>query len=179
MTSEQKITLPEAPAPDAEARDAAIAAALQRFDEKNRAGHQGSAHDGHLMRQAAPPPSRRRSVMMNARYAVAASLVALMAGSASWIYVQERPRQFTHEAYWPPAPKVKEADKLAAMPPPVTPTPPAPIAADSPMALAPPSQHAGASTTDSKPLAKTEALQSGAPAPSPNAPTAAETRIAP
>ena len=39
MTSEHKIFLPDAPAPDAEARQAAITAALERFDEKNRGGH--------------------------------------------------------------------------------------------------------------------------------------------
>src|SRR5262245_10335937 len=133
MTSEHKIFLPDAPAPAAEAREVAIATALERLDAKNRAGHQGSAHDGHLMRQTATPPSRRRSVMMNARYAVAASLVALMAGSASWIFINERP--LIHEAYSPPGPKVfrdatapkaREADKLAAVPP----APPATITAD-------------------------------------------------
>src|SRR5262245_37015985 len=178
MTSEHKITLPDAPAPDAEARDAAITAALTRLDEKNRAGHQGSAPDGHLMRQAAPPPSRRRSVMMNARYAVAASLVALMAGSASWIYVQERP--LVHEAYSPPGPKVfrdatapkaREADKLAAVPP----APPATITAD--RSAAPP-PNAGPSLTDPKPLAKVEAQQQSAQAPSPVA-KAPDTRIVP
>ena len=56
MTSEHKIFLPDAPAPDAEARQAAIATALTQFEQKNRAPHQGSEADGHLMRQAAIPP---------------------------------------------------------------------------------------------------------------------------
>src|SRR5262245_13454665 len=103
MTSEHKIALLDAPAPVPEARQAAIAAALQRFDEKNSASHQGSERDGHLMRQAAIPPSRRRSVMPQVRYAIAASLVFLMAGSATWVYLNERP--LVREVYSPqPAP---------------------------------------------------------------------------
>src|SRR5262249_43992200 len=66
--------------------------ALARFDEKNRTRRQGSAHDGRLMRQTAILPSRRRSVMPRVRYVIAASLVALMAGSATWVYVTENPR---------------------------------------------------------------------------------------
>ena len=90
MTSEHKIILPDAPAPDAEVRQAAIATALAQFEQKNRAPHQGSDTDGHLMRQTAIPPSGRRSVMPRTRYAVAASLVILMAGFRKGLQVWPR-----------------------------------------------------------------------------------------
>ena len=149
MTSEHKIFLPDAPAPAAEAREVAIATALERLDAKNRAGHQGSAHDGHLMRQTAIPPSRRRSVMPRARYAIAASLVALMAGSASWIFISERPlirEDYSLRDAAPPQPEIITANRLPAQPPTdveasrVAPapnvSPPAPAAQPAPPALA-------------------------------------------
>src|SRR5262249_58243785 len=117
---ERKVLWPGAPAPAPEAREAAIATALERFDAKSRAGHQGSAHDGHLMRQTAIPPSRRRSVMPRARYAIAASLVALMAGSASWVYVNERPivrEDYSLRDAAPPQPEITTANRLPAQPP--------------------------------------------------------------
>ena len=65
MTSEhareRDIHLAEAPAPSPAARQAAIAKALARFDEKQRNRRQGSVRDERLMRQTAIPPSRRRS----------------------------------------------------------------------------------------------------------------------
>jgi Ca-activated chloride channel family protein len=95
MSAEHDIlsTLPAAPTPNAPRRQAAIAHALERFDEKNSASFQGSAHDPRLTQQTASsnPPSRRRSVMLFARYAVAAGAVVLMAGSAAWFYVDEAP----------------------------------------------------------------------------------------
>src|SRR5215470_5635402 len=149
MTSEHKLVLPDAPTPAPEAREAAIATALDRFDTKNRVGHQGSAHDGHLMRQTAIPPSRRRSVMPRARYAIAASLVALMAGSASWVYVNERPlvrEDYSLRDAAPPQPEIITANRPPAQPPSdveasrVAPapnvSPPAPAAQPAPPALA-------------------------------------------
>jgi Ca-activated chloride channel family protein len=53
--------------------------------------------------------------MPRAHYAIAASLVALMAGSATWVYVGENP--MVREAS-PPHLQVIEADRLAALPPP-------------------------------------------------------------
>ena len=93
MASEHDILsrLPEAPAPAPDAREAAIANALERFEEKNRAHGQGNAHDLRLTQQTASSnsPSRRSPLMPRARRLVAASLVALMAGSATWFYVSE------------------------------------------------------------------------------------------
>src|SRR5262245_42027499 len=93
MASEHDILsrLPEAPAPEPDARQAAITNALERFEEKNRPRGQGNEQDLRLTQQTAVSnsPSRRRAFMPRARQLVAASLVALMAGSATWFYVHE------------------------------------------------------------------------------------------
>ncbi len=93
MASEHDILsrLPEAPAPAPDAREAAIANALERFEKKNLSRAQGNEHDLRLTQQTASSnsPSRRSSVMPRARQLIAASLVALMAGSATWFYVNE------------------------------------------------------------------------------------------
>ena len=95
MASEHDILarLPEAPAPSPEARQAAIASAVERFEKKNRAHPQGSGLDRRLTQQTAPftAPSRRSPAMPRARHLIAASLVVLMAGSAAWLYVGETP----------------------------------------------------------------------------------------
>src|SRR5215468_1634250 len=120
MTSEHNMSLPDAPAPAPQARETAIATALAQFEQKNRTPHQGSEADGHLMRQTAIPPSRRRSVMPRARYAIAASLVALMAGSASWIFISERPlirEDYSLRDAAPPQPEIITANRLPAQPP--------------------------------------------------------------
>src|SRR5688572_28672849 len=77
-----------APAPSPAARDAAIGNALAAFDEKFSARSQGRDPDTRLMRQTASP-SRRSSTMPRTRYLIAASLVAIVAGSATWIQIQE------------------------------------------------------------------------------------------
>jgi Ca-activated chloride channel family protein len=157
MTSEHArgrddIHLADAPAPSPAARQAAIAQALARFDEKNRARRQGSASDERLMRQTAIPPSRRRSVMPRVRYAIAASLVVLMAGSATWVYVNETPVR--EESLLPrSAPQVAvEADRLAVLPPPSV-SPPIGQAVNPPVAQAdapqsPPQASAAPKTAD-------------------------------
>ena len=93
MASEHDILarLPEAPAPSPNARQAAIASAVERFEKKNRAYPQGSGLDRRLTQQTAPftPPSRRSPAMPRARHLIAASLVVLMTGSAAWFYVGE------------------------------------------------------------------------------------------
>jgi Ca-activated chloride channel family protein len=98
--------LPEAPAPSPDARDAAIATALERFDKKFHARPQGSGHDRRLTQQTAPstPPSRRSPAMPRARHLIAASLVVLMAGSAAWFYVGET----QHAAVAPSASKQQQ-----------------------------------------------------------------------
>ena len=100
MASEHDILarLPEAPAPAPEARQAAIANALERFEKNNATRFQGNEHDLRLMQQTAASnsPSRRRALMPRARQLVAASLVALMAGSATWFYVNETSVVPTH-----------------------------------------------------------------------------------
>jgi Ca-activated chloride channel family protein len=93
MASEHDILsrLPEAPAPAPDARQAAIANALERFEKKNRTSSQGNEHDLRLTQQTASSnsPSRRSAIMPRARQLIAASLVAVMAGSATWFYVNQ------------------------------------------------------------------------------------------
>jgi Ca-activated chloride channel family protein len=160
MTSERDIVLADAPAPAPQAREAAIANALARFEEKNRAPgaqrHQGSGHDGRLMRQTAIPPSRRSPVMPRVRYAIAASLVALMAGSATWVYVNEH--LLVRDGLVPPAA-----------------LPAAPQSPAAPPAKSPPSVSAQVDQEASQ-LAPTPAAPQ--PAPAPGAPNKPETRVA-
>ena len=75
--------LPEAPAPAPEAKHAAIASALQRFDQKNSAPGQGAAHDLRLTQQTASstPPSRRRFAMVREHQLVAAVFVIGLVGA--------------------------------------------------------------------------------------------------
>jgi Ca-activated chloride channel homolog len=98
MASEHDILsrLPEAPAPAPDARQAAIATALERFDKRNRARPQVSAHDLRLMQQTASStqPSRRRTVMPRSRNVIAASLAVLVAGSALGLYVHKTSDKF-------------------------------------------------------------------------------------
>ncbi|MGD9503195.1 MAG: von Willebrand factor type A domain-containing protein, partial [Methyloceanibacter sp.] len=95
MATESRIgsLLPEAPAPREEAREQAIAAALASFDEKISSPGKGAAEAPRLMERTAnsTPPSHGRSAMSRARYAIAASLVFLLAGSIGWVYVNEAP----------------------------------------------------------------------------------------
>src|SRR5258708_35241138 len=105
MASERDILarLPAAPDPCPNARQAAIAEAVQRFEKKTRARPQGFAHDLRLMQQTASstPPSRRRSVMPRARHVIAASLVVLIAGSAIGLYVQRASDEWLHASQPP------------------------------------------------------------------------------
>jgi Ca-activated chloride channel family protein len=93
MASEHDILarLPEAPAPAPDARQAAIANALERFEKKSLSHAQGNEHALRLTQQTASSnsPSRRSAIMPRARQLIAASLVAVMAGSATWFYVNE------------------------------------------------------------------------------------------
>src|SRR5438034_4448681 len=85
--------LPEPPPASEIAREAAVAAALRRFDENISAPRQGSERVVRLMEQTAKstPPSPRRSVMVHARYGIAASLVFLLVASLSWMYLNQMP----------------------------------------------------------------------------------------
>src|SRR5262245_56561286 len=89
MTSEHDIRLPEGPAASPETRDAAIGKALAGFDEKFGTRVQGAQPGLRLMRQTAPTPSRRRTDM-RVRQLIAASLVVLVAGSTTWLFVHDR-----------------------------------------------------------------------------------------
>jgi Ca-activated chloride channel family protein len=95
MATESKMRsfLPEAPESREQAREQAVAAALTRFDEKISGPRKGKPVTPRLMEQTATstPPSHRRSAMSQARYAIAASLVFLLAGSIGWFYVNEAP----------------------------------------------------------------------------------------
>jgi Ca-activated chloride channel family protein len=87
--------LPEAPAPSAQATEAAIAGATQRFQQKIRGRSQGAAHDLRLTQQTASlkPSSSRSSIMPRARHVIAASLVVLIAGSAAWMIHDQAPTE--------------------------------------------------------------------------------------
>jgi Ca-activated chloride channel family protein len=90
MASEHDILarLPEAPAPAPEAKHAAIANALERFDKKNAARAQGAEHDLRLTQQTASstPPSRRRLAMARAHQLVAGLFVTGVVGSVIGLY---------------------------------------------------------------------------------------------
>ena len=95
--------LPEAPQPSETARDKALARALGRFDEKNSKPRQGKRATARLMQQTANSTRpRRRFSMLHARPAIAASLVFLIAGSLTWVYMNEaklwnRPEPASHD----------------------------------------------------------------------------------
>jgi Ca-activated chloride channel homolog len=122
MASELFPQLPPAPAPSPQAEEAAITRALERFDQRYPARGQ---YNGHAVRlngeTAAPSPSRRRTSMPRARHLVAASLVAFIAGSSTWLYVTHYPLPVGH---YPPSiverevrTKIVERDRFAAPPP--------------------------------------------------------------
>ena len=96
-------TLPEAPRPSETAREKALARALGRFDEKNSKPRQGKRAETRLMQQTANSTRpRRRFSMLHARPAIAASLVFLIAGSLTWVYMNEaqlwrRPEPASHD----------------------------------------------------------------------------------
>jgi Ca-activated chloride channel homolog len=134
MASEHDILsrLPEAPAAAPDAREAAIANALERFEEKNRPRGQGNAHDLRLTQQTASSnsPSRRSPLMPRARQLVAASLVAVMAGSATWFYVNETSVvQLPETVVYEPSSKdinnrIEAAQSNVSPPPPLVQSPP-------------------------------------------------------
>jgi Ca-activated chloride channel homolog len=92
MTSESDlhVRLPDAPPPAPKSREAALAEAMRRFDAKHGAVPQGFASSLRLRNETALPPSRRSSFMPRARHLVAASLVALMAGSVAFVQFADR-----------------------------------------------------------------------------------------
>src|SRR5262249_30652710 len=73
----------------AQVRQAAIAGALARFDQKKRTRFQASRRAARLTQRTAASPSRGRT-FMGARTLVAACLAVLMVGSAASLYVLER-----------------------------------------------------------------------------------------
>lgn len=107
--------LPEAPQPAETAREKALARALGRFDKKNSKPRQGKPAETRLMQQTANSTRpRRRFSMLHARPAIAASLVFLIAGSLTWIYMNEAglwrpvPSSFDKPIGVPPAPAYRE-----------------------------------------------------------------------
>jgi Ca-activated chloride channel homolog len=114
MTSENTmIKLPDAPSPSNEKREAAISNALRGFDQFHHAHAKGGSVGRRLMQRTAISP-RRSSPMPRARQLIAASLVCLLAGSAAWVYVKDRPG-------------LPGADRVVVQPakPPAAPQPPA------------------------------------------------------
>ena len=125
MPSEHDILsrLPEAPPPSPQAEHAAIASALQQFDQKISARTQGHGHDPRLMQQTASsnPPSRRSPAMPRTHHFIAASLVTLMAGSAAWFHVEQHPVVPTSTRV--DVGSKTAADPFAAPPPPIASSP--------------------------------------------------------
>jgi Ca-activated chloride channel homolog len=91
MASEHDILsrLPEAPPPSAQLRQAAIAGALARFEQKKRMRFQASRRAARLTQRTAPSPSRGRS-FMPVRTFVAACVAMLMVVSAASLFVLDR-----------------------------------------------------------------------------------------
>jgi Ca-activated chloride channel homolog len=85
--------LPEAPPSSPEVRDVAIKRALEQFDKNSLANTQGSARDTRLMWRTASSsrPSHRRPAMPRMRHLIAASLVCLLAGSSTLLYLAHSP----------------------------------------------------------------------------------------
>jgi Ca-activated chloride channel family protein len=92
MTSEHDLhaRLPDAPSPSRKARDAALAEAMRRFDMKHGTTPQGFANSLRHSNETAMPPSRRSSRMPRYQHLVAASLVALVAGSVAFVQFADR-----------------------------------------------------------------------------------------
>ena len=138
--------LPEPPAPAPEAREAAIARALQQFDRL----HQEPARDAgpRVLRPAGAPRGRATLARPSVRYLVAASVAAFIAVPVGWLYLKDA-QQFesrpiaSKEARTPVPPPAEPTRSVgdrseAAAPPPVA-APPAPPAMPAPPAAAPPS----------------------------------------
>jgi Ca-activated chloride channel family protein len=81
--------LPEAPPPSAQVRQAAIASALARFDQKKRTRFQASRRAARLTQRTAASPSRGRT-FMPVRTFVAACVAMLMVISGASLFVLER-----------------------------------------------------------------------------------------
>src|SRR5262245_39920008 len=82
--------LPEPPAPSPEAREAAIARALQQFDQ----AHHESARDAEPSplapaARASALRGRRTLDQPSVRYLVAASIAAFIAVPVGWLYLQD------------------------------------------------------------------------------------------
>jgi Ca-activated chloride channel family protein len=88
MSNDPLAHLPAPPPPSLDARDATIARALERFDEKNSAGPAGFLRVTRLRERTAHPPSHRRAAMPRMRYLIAASLVCFVAASSAVLYLR-------------------------------------------------------------------------------------------
>jgi Ca-activated chloride channel homolog len=88
--------LPEAPAPAPQAKHAALANALQRFEQKNSAPGQGANHDLRLTQQTASStaPSRRRFAMVREHQLVAGLFVVGVVGSIIGLYAHNNMTQY-------------------------------------------------------------------------------------
>jgi Ca-activated chloride channel family protein len=94
VTSEPNVLthLPEAPAPCAHSREAAIGKALDGFEGKYRPRAQGLRRITRLMQQTAnSAPPRKSSAMPRMRHLVAAACLILIAGPIAWYAAQEPP----------------------------------------------------------------------------------------
>lgn len=123
MTTDHDMQFPSSPAPSPRAREAAIAAAMHRFDAKIAGDIQGENEQPRLMQQTAPftRPSRRSFAMprSTSRQLIAASLATLMTGSAIWIALDT-------SAHRAPAPAPQTAPQLPSPTDAVVPRQPAP-----------------------------------------------------
>jgi tetratricopeptide (TPR) repeat protein len=146
--------LPEPPAPSPEAREAAIARALQQFDQANEDAAQQS--EPRLLTAASAPRGRMTLGRPSVRYLVAASVAAFIAVPVGWLYLKDLQRVETTaskqqpEKTTPELPTAESSRSLndrigAAAPPAASPPPPAPapsVATAPDAATAPPARPA-------------------------------------
>src|SRR5262249_15530471 len=91
MGSEHNLAgrLPEPPTPSPEAREAAIARALQQFDRAHEARDSGpSLRLPASAARASAPRGRTTLGRPSVRYLVAASVAAFIAAPVGWLYVK-------------------------------------------------------------------------------------------
>jgi len=128
MASDHDIlaNLPAAPPPAPNVQHAAIAKAVEQFEKKNRPRAQGSHHDLRLTQQTASAnsPSRRSSDMPRARHLIAASLIVLIAGSATFVYLHQTPVLHEHDGQTPLVQKPVVLANRSAVPAPPSNVPP-------------------------------------------------------
>ena len=114
MAPDPDLTLPPASAPSPEARDRAVDAALARFDAARDGAHDVSQGSAGGPRPRERQTSRRTTLMVRARPALAATALLVIAAPVAWNLAGDR----RHEEPAPaPAPQAEKPATLAVAPP--------------------------------------------------------------